>query len=141
MIALQDSFDVQTVVSDALIEDETFLEVLKVEKIGDEPDRLALSKKMNLQELKMELFNPALMPLVSIYFPEAYTSWNYLVSRGLLRIETYTTNRTDAKKLIKQIRLVLKEKLDMYTANESEQPCDIKNVYKYRLEYMPLISS
>ena len=135
---LQDAFDILSTVSDRLVEDESFLKFLEV----DSKENIELlSKKVNLQELNMALFEPKNMPLVSIYIPDADITNNYLVNKALLRIEVFTANRIKAKNLVKVIRKIMREKVHLYTVAEGQQPCDIQNVYKYRLEYLPLIFS
>lgn len=135
---LQDAFDLISNISDKLIENKDFLNYLEV----DSKDNLELlSKKMNLQELNMNFFKSGNMPLVSIYIPDADISNNFLVNKALLRIEVFTSTRVKAKNLIKLIRSVLRSQFDLYVVAEGQQTCDIKNVYKYRLEYLPLIFS
>lgn len=135
---LQDAFDLISNISDKLIENKDFLNYLEV----DSKDNLELlSKKMNLQELNMNFFKSENMPLVSIYIPDADISNNFLVNKALLRVEVFTSTRVKAKNLIKLIRSVLRSQFDLYVVAEGQQTCDIKNVYKYRLEYLPLIFS
>ena len=135
---LQDAFDILSTVSDRLVEDENFLKILEV----DSKENIELlSKKVNLQELNMALFKPKNMPLVSIYIPDADITNNYLVNKALLRIEVFTSTRAKAKGLVKVIRKIMREKVHLYTVAEGQQPCDIQNVYKYRLEYLPVIFS
>lgn len=135
---LQDAFDILSTVSDRLVEDENFLKILEVDS---KENFELLSKKVNLQELNMALFEPKNMPLVSIYIPDADITNNYLVNKALLRIEVFTANRVKVKNLIKIIRKIMREKVHLYTVAEGQQPCDIQNVYKYRLEYLPVIFS
>lgn len=138
MSDLQDAFDLISDISDKLIENTNFLNYLEV----NSKDNLELlSKKMNLQELNMNFFKSENMPLVSIYIPDADISNNFLVNKALLRIEVFTSTRVKAKNLIKLIRSVLRSQFDLYVVAEGQQTCDIKNVYKYRLEYLSLIRS
>lgn len=138
MSDLQDAFDLISDISDKLIKNTIFLNYLEV----DSKDNLELlSKKMNLQELNMNFFKSGNMPLVSIYIPDADISNNFLVNKALLRIEVFTSTRVKAKNLIKLIRSVLRSQFDLYVIAEGQQICDIKNVYKYRLEYLSLIRS
>lgn len=135
---LQDAFDVLSTVSDRLVEDENFLKILEV----DSKENIELlSKKVNLQELNMALFEPKNMPLVSIYIPDADITNNYLVNKALLRIEVFTSTRVKAKSLVKVIRKIMRDKIHLHTVAEGQQPSDIQNVYKYRLEYLPAIFS
>lgn len=130
----QDTFDIQTNIVDELKNSSSFLLALQVK---NKDDVELLSKKINLQMLNMELFDTKNMPLVSIYIPETDITNNYLVNHAILRIESYTTNRIQAKALIKATKEIARNKLDLRIVYEGEQPCDIKNVYKYRLEYLP----
>ena len=130
----QDTFDIQTTIVDELKNSSSFLLALQVK---NKDDVELLSKKINLQMLNMELFDTKNMPLVSIYIPETDITNNYLVNHAILRIESYTTNRIQAKALIKATKEIARNKLDLRIVYEGEQPCDIKNVYKYRLEYLP----
>ncbi len=135
---LQDAFELLSTISDKLVEDKNFLNALEV----DSKENIELlSKKVNLQELNMAFFEPKNMPLVSIYIPDADVTNNYLVNRALLRIETFTSSRVKARKLIQEIRKIMKTQFKLYTVAEGQQPCDIKNVYKYRLEYLSMIFS
>lgn len=133
MINIQDTFDLQSTIADRLLTSE---ELLKNLSIKDKENSELISRKMNLQEINLAQFDTKNIPCVSIYFPLADVSSNYLINHGLLRIETYTASRVKAKGLIKEIRQVLKKTFDLHLAGEGEQPCDIKNVYKYRLEYI-----
>lgn len=135
---LQDAFDILSTVSDRLVEDENFLKILEV----DSKENIELlSKKVNLQELNMALFEPKNMPLVSIYIPDADITNNYLVNKALLRIEVFTSTRAKAKGLVKAIRKIMRDKIHLHTVAEGQQPSDIQNVYKYRLEYLPAVFS
>ena len=135
---LQDAFDVLSTVSDRLVEDENFLKILEVDS---KENFELLSKKVNLQELNMALFEPKNMPLVSIYIPDADITNNYLVNKALLRIEVFTSTRVKAKSLVKVIRKIMRDKIHLHTVAEGQQTSDIQNVYKYRLEYLPAIFS
>ena len=135
---LQDAFDILSTVSDRLVEDENFLKILEVDR---KENIELLSKKVNLQELNMALFEPKNMPLVSIYIPDADITNNYLVNKALLRIEVFTSTRAKAKGLVKVIRKIMRDKIHLHTVAEGQQPSDIQNVYKYRLEYLPAVFS
>lgn len=135
---LQDAFDLLGTISDKLVEDENFLKILEVD---NKKNYELLSRKVNLQELNMSFFEPKNMPLVSIYIPDADVTNNFLINHALLRIESFTPSRVKAKGLIKTIRKIMREDLNLHTITEGQQPCDIKNVYKYRLEYFPMVFS
>ena len=130
----QDTFDIQTTIVDELKNDSSFLLALQVK---DKNNMDVLSKKINLQMLSMELFETKNMPLISIYIHGTDISNNYLINHAILRIESYTTNRIQAKALIKAIKTIVRKKCELRIVYEGEQPSDIKNVYKYRLEYLP----
>lgn len=135
---LQNAFDLLGTISDKLVKEENFLKILEVD---NKENYELLSRKVNLQELNMNFFEPKNMPLVSIYIPDADVTNNFLVNHALLRIESFTPSRVKAKELIKTIRSIMREDFNLYTVAEGQQPCDIKNVYKYRLEYLPTIFS
>lgn len=135
---IQDTFDIQSSLLDELKKDSSFLLALKVEDIND---ITLLSKKISLQMLNMELFDTNNVPLVSIYIPDADITDNFLINRAILRIESYTTNRIQAKALVKAIKNIVRNKFELRIISEGEQPCDIKNIYKYQLEYLPMIWS
>ena len=86
----------------------------------------------------MELFETKNPPLVSIYFSDASESNNYLLNYTVLKIETYTFNRLQAKPLVKAIKNIMREKFKLRIVAEGEDFCDIKNVYKYVIEYLPM---
>lgn len=132
---IQDTFDMQSSIVDELKNDSSFLLALKVQ---DKEDKELLSKKINLQRLNMELFETKSPPLVSIYFSDASESNNYLLNYAVLKIETYTFNRLQAKPLVKAIKNIMREKFKLRIVAEGEDFCDIKNVYKYVIEYLPM---
>lgn len=132
---IQDTFDMQSLIVDELKKDSSFLLALKVK---NKEDKELLSKKINLQMLNMGLFEIINFPLVSIYFSDASVSDNFLVNYAVLRIETYTTNRLQAKPLVKSIKNIMRDKFNLRIVAEGEQPSDVKNVYKYRIEYLPM---
>lgn len=132
---IQDTFDMQSLIVDELKKDSSFLLALKVK---NKEDKELLSKKINLQMLNMGLFEIINFPLVSIYFSDASISDNFLVNYAVLRIETYTTNRLQAKPLVKSIKNIMRDKFNLRIVAEGEQPSDVKNVYKYRIEYLPM---
>lgn len=135
---IQDTFEIQSSLLDELKKDSSFLLALKVKDIND---TILLSKKINLQMLNMELFDVNNVPLVSIYIPDADVTDNFLINRAILRIESYTTNRIQAKALVKAIKNIVRNKFELRIVSEGEQPCDIKNIYKYQLEYLPMVWS
>lgn len=135
---IQDTFEIQSSLLDELKKDSSFLLALKVKDIND---TILLSKKINLQMLNMELFDVNNVPLVSIYIPDADITDNFLINRAILRIESYTTNRIQAKALVKAIKNIVRNKFELRIVSEGEQPCDIKNIYKYQLEYLPMVWS
>ena len=130
---IDNTFDIQTQILNKLLQEESLLEALNIK---DTNNIELVNKKINLQEINLELFDVKNMPCVSIYFPNVEPSNNYLVNTALLRIESYTINRISAKKIIGVIRKVLKYHFDLYLIAEGEQPSDIKNLYKYKLEYI-----
>ena len=64
---------------------------------------------------------------------------NDYLNLGLLRIDIYTSYRDDVEPIRKRIVDIIHERFDERVRAEGQRSSGITNVYKYRLEFTPLI--
>lgn len=117
--------------------DETLVQALNV----DVNDESSYSKHYRQDDVAPELFSVENLPFIAFYFADATSTVNDYLNLGLLRIDIYTSYRDDVEPIRKRITEIIHENFDERIRAEGQRSSGITNVYKYRLEFTPLIFS
>ena len=120
---------------DLFTNDETLMKLLDV----DVNDESSYSKHYRQDDVAPELFNVENLPFVAFYFADAGSTVNDYLKLGLLRIAIYASYRDDVEPIRKRIVDLIHERFDERVRAEGQRSSGITNVYKYRLEFTPLI--
>ena len=115
--------------------DETLVQVLNV----DVNDESSYSKHYRQDDVAPELFSVENLPFIVFYFADATSTVNDYLNLGLLRVDIYTSYRDDVEPIRKRIVEIIHENFDERIRAEGQRSSGITNVYKYRLEFTPLI--
>lgn len=115
--------------------DETLVQALNV----DVNDESSYSKHYRQDDVAPELFSVENLPFIAFYFADATSTVNDYLNLGLLRIDIYTSYRDDVEPIRKRITEIIHEHFDERIRAEGQRGSGITNVYKYRLEFTPLI--
>lgn len=115
--------------------DEILVKLLDV----DVDDESSYVKHYRQEDVAPELFNVENLPSIAFYFADAGSTVNDYLNLGLLRIDIYTSYRDDVESIRKRIVDIIHERFDERVRAEGQRSSGITNVYKYRLEFTPLI--
>ena len=115
--------------------DETLVQALNV----DVNDESSYSKHYRQDDVAPELFSVENLPFIVFYFADATSTVNDYLNLGLLRVDIYTSYRDDVEPIRKRIVEIIHENFDERIRAEGQRSSGITNVYKYRLEFTPLI--
>lgn len=115
--------------------DETLVKLLDV-GVNDESSYV---KHYRQEDVAPELFNVENLPSIAFYFADAGSTVNDYLNLGLLRIDIYTSYRDDVEPIRNRIVDIIHERFDERVRAEGQRSSGITNVYKYRLEFTPLI--
>ena len=115
--------------------DETLVQALNV----DVNDESSYSKHYRQDDVAPELFSVENLPFIAFYFADATSTDNDYLNLGLLRVDIYTSYRDDVEPIRKRIVEIIHENFDERIRAEGQRSSGITNVYKYRLEFTPLI--
>lgn len=120
---------------DVFTNDEILIELLGV----DTENEADYENKFRLQDRAAEEFEADGLNYIAFYFFDADTSKNYLLNYGNLRIDIYATMRDEVTDIRARIVQLMHERFDAYIKAEGQRSSGIKNVYKYRLEFTPMV--
>ena len=84
-------------------------------------------------------YDPRLLDFIAFYFVGANATNNAYVNKGILRIEIYAKDADDVPAIRERIVTVMHNVFDQRVYAEGWRRASIEGVYKYRLEFMPLI--
>lgn len=115
-------------------------ELCKLLGITDRKNFGLLNKKLRREDRLPEQFDSSLLDFIAIYFVDADSTRNYLVNAAILRLEIYSKYRDTAGKVRRRCIQLLR-KYDLRIAAEGQKQSGISNFYKYRVEFLPLVSS
>lgn len=133
-----DAFEYIGRLMDKFTNDEKLLELLDITESNKDK---TIPLKIRRQLYSTEEFSVKDLDFVSMYFSDAASTENYLVNKGVLRIDIYTKNRVSAIALRRRIVYLVHNTLGHRVMGEGQKESGVKNVYKYRLEFTPLIST
>lgn len=116
-------------------------ELCRLLNIYDTDDIELLDTKLRREDLMPELFDPNVLDFIAFYFVDADRSNNYLLNRGLLRLDIYSGYRSNAAAIRERCAKVIHDCFDIRIVAEGQIRADVRDVYKYRLELLPLITT
>jgi hypothetical protein len=122
-------------ISAVLTNDTEILNLLKV----NTKSLASYSKKFRRRDQQVDEFEPTDLDFIAFYFVDADQTQNAYMNKGLLRVEIYSKTRAAASKIRNRVVALLHDKFDLRVAAEGQKISGIKDIYKYRLEYTPLI--
>ena len=79
------------------------------------------------------------LPFITIYFSEAWITENDFMNQGYLCIDIYAAMRNEVPEIRKIIVDTMHNHFDERVRNEGQQQSGIHAVYKYHLEFRPLV--
>lgn len=120
----------------ALMQDKELRDLLGAGEPRD--DYLFISKFRTGDRENIE-YDPRLLDFIAFYFVGANTTNNAYVNKGILRIEIYAKKAENVPAIRERIVAIMHKVFDERVYAEGWRRASIEGVYKYRLEFMPLI--
>lgn len=105
----------------------------------DTTDESSYVDKFREQDRDVNEFEASDLPYIAFYFADADTTRNDYMNLGVLRIDIYADSRDHTTAIRKRIASLMHEHFDERIRAEGQRTSGIKDVYKYRLEFTPLI--
>lgn len=99
------------------------------------------SLKIRQEDVSAEGYDADKLPFIAMYFYEAWTTYNDFANLGYLYIDIYAPTREAVPAIRKIIVDTMHEHFNERVRNEGQQQSGVHAVYKYRLEFTPLIST
>lgn len=132
------SFDYLNELWNLFSEDNQLAEIMG---LSDEEDNY--SSKIHLQEMPVEAFDAENLPMIEVYFADAESTFNDFAKRGILHIDIMV-NKDDmftAGKIRKRIVELMFDTFNEVSRGEGQFESGIRDIYKYRVVYTPLINT
>lgn len=107
----------------------------------DAADESSYAEKFREQDRDVNEFEAGDLPYIAFYFADADTTRNDYMNLGILRIDIYADSRDHTTAIRKRIAALMHAQFDERIRAEGQRTSGIKDVYKYRLEFTPLILS
>ena len=95
--------------------------------------------KIRTEDVMAEGYEVDKLPFITIYFSEAWITENDFMNQGYLCIDIYAAMRNEVPEIRKIIVDTMHNHLDERARNEGQQQSGIHAVYKYHLEFRPLV--
>ena len=95
--------------------------------------------KIRTEDVMAEGYEVDKLPFITIYFSEAWITENDFMNQGYLCIDIYTAMRNEVPEIRKIIVDTMHNHFDERVRNEGQQQSGIHAVYKYHLEFRPLV--
>ena len=95
--------------------------------------------KIRTEDVMAEGYEVDKLPFITIYFSEAWVTENDFMNQGYLCIDIYAAMRNEVPQLRKIIVDTMHNHFDERDRNERQQQSGIHAVYKYHLEFRPLV--
>lgn len=140
---IRDTFDFQDELFMLFRSDSELCNLLGINVEGMNEDDMynLLNNKLRREDFSPEQFTEDTLDFIAFYFADADTSNNYLLNRGLLRLDIYSKYRYTAGQIRKRCVQLISDTFDIRVVAEGQKQSEITNVYKYRLELLPLVGS
>jgi hypothetical protein len=95
--------------------------------------------KIRTEDVMAEGYEVDKLPFITIYFSEAWVTENDFMNQGYLCIDIYAAMRNEVPEIRKIIVDTMHNHFDERVRNEGQQQSGIHAVYKYHLEFRPLV--
>ena len=95
--------------------------------------------KIRTEDVMAEGYEVDKLPFITIYFSEAWVTENDFMNQGYLCIDIYAAMRNEVPEIRKIIVDTMHSHFDERVRNEGQQQSGIHAVYKYHLEFRPLV--
>lgn len=95
--------------------------------------------KIRTEDVMAEGYEVDKLPFINIYFSEAWVTENDFMNQGYLCIDIYAAMRNEVPEIRKIIVDTMHNHFDERVRNEGQQQSGIHAVYKYHLEFRPLV--
>ena len=95
--------------------------------------------KIRTEDVMAEGYEVDKLPVITIYFSEAWITENDFMNQGYLCIDIYAAMRNEVPEIRKIIVDTMHNHFDERVRNEGQQQSGIHAVYKYHLEFRPLV--
>lgn len=140
---MKDTFDIQDMLFEVFRNDKELCDLLSINTDGLDEDAMyeLLNKKLRREDFAPTEFTEDTLDFIAFYFADSDTTGNYLVNSGLLRLDIYSKYRYSAGLVRKRCVRLIKKAMDIQVVAEGQKQSEVTNVYKYRLEFLPLVGS
>lgn len=129
-------FEFTDKLADILVEDKELQTLLNVDSASSPA---LLASKYRRRDQDINEFSSNDLDFIAFYFVDADSTQNAYMNKGLLRIDVYTKRRKDAAKIRMRIVDLIHVYFDERVVAEGQKNSGVKDIYKYRLEYTPLV--
>lgn len=130
------TFEYSDMLWDLFTNDEELTTLLEV----DSNDDSSYAIKFRQENFMPEEFESSLLNFIAWYFPETFSTYNDYMGRGILAIDIYAQTIADVPAIRERIVKLMFEHFNLVVYSEGQYQSGIRDVYKYRLEYVPLVS-
>ncbi len=135
-------FEFNQKIFDLFLNDKVLAELVLDREIDvvTEEIKAEFAQRIHQQDRNPEEFNPEELPMIAIYFSTCRTTANDFMNLGILRIEIFAEYYgSKVAKIRNRIVEIMHSEFDERIRGEGQRSSGIKNVYKYRLEFTPLV--
>lgn len=129
------AFEYTDKIWDIFTNDPELLELLEVDTRNEE----SYAIKIRQEDFMPEEFNASDLDFIAFYFADAEITVNDFLNNGILRFDIYSNLRDRVVPIRERIVTLMHENFDARVRAEGQRSSGITNVYKYRLEFRPLI--
>jgi hypothetical protein len=95
--------------------------------------------KLRREDVLPEEYDAKKLPFIAFYFADAFTSASDFMNNGNLKIDIYSRERRSAGTIRKRIVQLMHMFFDERVRAEGQYASGIPHVYKYRLEFSPIV--
>lgn len=129
------AFEYTDKIWDIFVNDPMLLDLLEVDTRNEE----SYAKKIRQEDFMPEEFDASSLDFIAFYFADAEMTVNDFLNNGILRFDIYSNIRDRVVPIRERIVTLMHENFDTRVRAEGQRSSGITNVYKYRLEFKPLI--
>lgn len=115
-------------------------ELVKLLQLNPEDDA-SYAEKYHEQDRPVDEFEADSLPFIAFYFTDAATTKNDFMNLGFLYIDIYAGSRDDSTTIRDRIVELMHKNFDERVRAEGQRSSGVKNVYKYRVAFTPLVLS
>ena len=131
------SYDFMDKLWDIFTNDPTLVSLLAV----DTTNNASYADKFREGDRDFNEFEATDLPFIAFYFADAETTKNDFMNQGVLRIDIYADSHDNTTAIRKRVVELIHDTFDERIRAEGQRISGVKDVYKYRLEFTPLILS